>query len=332
MSDKSQDITAPDGAVRFVARTLGNANFLVAAAILLLAAAGWNVAVWAMHLATEKSPVPWPAPVDVNDKFVMTTMPDRMGPYEFVSADGEIDFSRDKQDFVKDGRPDGEGDSDSDLPGDLMESLGIGTYTDQTNLPLRRSNWLTIRTYRDNRRPPGDPLRYWRLEVYYYTGGVDLVPHTPERCLVAGGAEHLGTTAMPVAIDGVDEPWGPAPLAIRRALFQWTDAKSMSANQFAQYYIFSLNGMPENSPYVVRLKLANPLMRHAYFAKAQFAPAPAVQMTDRGLTYRLPTPAEADPAAEDFVKHFMPHVLKMLPMPQDVAKLDSGDGKTQSGS
>jgi len=325
MSDKSQGIAAPEGARRFIARTLCDANFLVAAAILLLAAGGWNVVVRAMHLATEKSPVPWPAAVDVNDKFIMTAMPDRIGPYEFVSADGEIDYSGEKQEFIKDGRPDGEG--DYDLPGDLMESLGVGTYTDQTNLPLRRSNWLTIRIYRDNRKPLGHPLRYWKLEVYYYTGGVDLVPHTPERCLVAGGAQYLGTTVMPVTVDGVDEPWGTTPLAVHRALFLWTDKRTMSANKFAQYYIFSLNGMPENNPYVVRLKLASPFVRHAYFAKVQFAPAWIVQRTDRGLTRIVPDPAEADPAAKDFMKHFMPHVLKILPTSQDVAKLDSDDGK-----
>ncbi len=330
MSDTSQDAAAPKGAGRFVARTLGNANFLVAVVILLLAAAGWSAIVEAMHLVTEKSPVPWPVAVDVNDKFIMTAMPDRMGPYEFVSADGEIDFDREKQDFVKDGRPDGEG--DYDLPGDLMESLGIGTPTDEGNLPLRRSNWFTIRTYRDNRKPPGDPLRYWRLEVYYYTGGVDLVPHVPEICIQASGAKWVGTTPLPVAIVGAEAPWGTSPPAFQRALFQQTDNSGAAISQFVQYYIFSLNGSPATSRNEVRLALGSLFVRHAYFAKIQFAPAPVVQRTDRGLTYSLPDPAEADPAAEDFVKHFMPHVLKMLPMPQDVAKLDSGDGKTQSGS
>jgi len=327
MSDKSRDIAAPGGAGRFVTRTLGNVNFLVAAAILLLAAAGWNAIVEAMHLVTEKLPVPWPAGVDVSDKFVMTSMPEKMGPYEFVSADGEIDFDGEKGDFRRDGRADGEG--DYDLPGDLMESLGIGTFTDERNLPLRRSNWLTIRTYRDSRRPPGDPLRYWRLEVYYYTGGVGLVPHVPEICSVAGGAQWVRTTDIPVTIDGVEAPWGKGPLSLQRALFQQTDSSGAAIRRFVQYYIFSLNGSPATSRNEVRLALGSLFVRHAYFAKIQFAPVPAVQKTDRGLTYRLPDPAEADPAARDFMKHFMPHVLKMLPMPRDIAKLDAGDGKTQ---
>jgi len=330
MSDTLQGFAVDEGAGRSVAASLFNVHFLVAGAILLLAAAGRKPIMDALHMAIQKSPVPWTAPVEVNDKFVMTSMPDRMGPFEFVSADGEIDFSPKTQDFIKDGRPDGEG--DYDLPGDLMESLGIGTPTDEGNLALRRSNWFTIRTYRDNRRPPGDPLRYWRLEMYYYTGGVDLVPHVPENCSVAAGAQYLGTTDIPVTVDGVDVPWSNTPLAFQRALFQRTESSGESS-QFVQYYIFSLNGSPATGRDEMRMKqFVSLFIRHAYFAKVQFAPVPVVQRTSRGLAYRLPDPAETDPAAVDFVKHFMPHVLKMLPMPQDVAKLDAGDGKKQSGS
>lgn len=329
MSDKSQDTAAPDGAWRLIVRTVCDTHFLVAGAIVLLAAVAWSSIVEGMQLVTEKSPVTWPARVEVNDKFIMTSMPNKMGPFEFVSTDGEIDFSPKKQDFIKDGRPDGEG--DFDLQGDLMESLGIGTPTDEGNLALRRSNWLTIRTYRDNRRPPGDPLRYWRLEVYYYTGGVDLVPHVPEICIQAAGAKWVGTTPLPVEIEGAESPWDKNT-AFQRALFQQIDNNGAAISSFVQYYIFSLNGLPATNRNEVRLALGSLFIRHAYFAKVQFAPAPVVQRTSRGLTYRLPDPAEADPAAVDFVKHFMPHVLKMLPMPQDVAKLDSGDGKKQSGS
>ena len=329
MSDTSQDIAVDEGAGRSAATSLFNVHFLVAGAILLLAAVAWSSIVEGMHLVTEKSPVPWTARVEVNDKFVLTSMRDPMGPFEFVSADGEIDFDSKKQDFVKDGRPDGEG--DYDLPADLMESLGIGTPTDEGNLALRRSNWFMIRTYRDNRRPPGDPLRYWRLEVYYYTGGVDLVPHVPEICTQAAGAKWVGTTPLPVAIEGAESPWDKNA-AFQRALFQQTDNNGAAISSFVQYYIFSLNGLPATNRNEVRLALGSLFIRHAYFAKVQFAPVPVVQRTSRGLTYRLPDPAKTDPAAADFVKHFMPHVLKMLPMPQDVAKLDSGDGKKQSGS
>ena len=314
------EIIEEPGLLRALWRVFAGTHFLAALAILVLTAAGWQVAKNTLKLVTEKLPVPWPAGVEVNDKYVMTSMPDKMGPFEFVSADGELDC--DGYEFHKDGRPDGEG----EIPPDLMELLGIGTATDGRNLPLRRSNWLTIRTYRDSRRPVGDPLRYWRLQVYYYTGGVDLVPHTPERCELAGGADPLGTTDLPITVDGVAAPWGNTPLAFQRALFQKGDA------QFVQYYILCLNGSPKSSRNDVRFSLGSLFVKHAYFAKVQFAPLPAVQQQAGGLVWAVPDPAQADQAVADFVKYFMPCVLKTLPMPKDIDRLDSGTGGEKAGS
>ena len=314
--------------LRFWGRAMWSPHFLVAFAILVLTAAGWGVAVNVLKLATEKSPVPWPAGVEVNDKYVITSLPDKMGPFEFVSADGELDYDPKAQGFHKDGRPDGE---DKVAP-DVMELLGIGTASDERNLPLRRSNWLATRTYRDSRRAPGDPLRYWRLEVYYYTGGVDLVPHTPEICAVAGGAQWLGTTNMPVTIDGVAAPWGNTPLAFQRAMFQRTDMQGAAAGQFVQYYIFCLNGSPKSSRNEVRFALGSLFVKHAYFAKVQFAPLPVVQQQAGGLVFAVPDPAQADQAVADFVKYFMPCVLKTLPTPRDIDRLDAGAGSEKAGS
>ena len=314
--------------LRFWGRAMWSPHFLVAFAIIVLTAGGWQLAVSALELVTEKLPVPWPAGVEVNDKYVMTAMSDRMGPFEFVSADGELDFDPKTQGFRKDGLPDGEG----EVAPDVMELLGVGTATDARNLPLRRSNWLSMRTYRDSRKPAGDPLRYWRLEVDYYTGGVDLVPHTPERCIVAGGGQWLGTTGLPVTIDDVEAPWGNTALAFQRALFQRTDMQGAATGQFVQYYIFCLNGSPKSGRNEVRFALGSLFVKHAYFAKIQFAPVPAVQQAGGRLVYAIADPAQADLAAADFVKHFMPHVLKTLPTPKDIERLDAGAGGEKAGS
>ncbi len=329
MGETSQDAMAGKGAGVGVASGLGNGNFGSAAAILLLTAAGWSFVGDAMELVTMKSPVPWAAFVEVNDKFVMTTMEDSFGPFEFVSADGEIDFDNEKREFRKDGRPDGE--ADSDIQEDVMDSLGIGTSTDEGNLPLRCSNWLTVRIYRDSRKPEGHPLRYWRLEVYYYTGGTDLAPHVPEICMQASGAEWDGTTPMPVSVEYSDDAWGKNPLKIQRALFHSVNSQDQ-VEDFVQYYIFSLNGLPATDRTEVRLALGSLFVKHAYFAKIQFAPVTPVVKTSRGFIRMMPTPNQADDAATEFVEYFMPYVLKMLPMPSDVARLDAGEGKGQQGS
>jgi len=304
---------------------LGGPHFVVAAIILLIAAAGWGVAVQTLKLYTEKFPVPWPKGVEVNDEFVMTSMPDSMdnadpkiGPFVFVSGDGEIDF-RDGA-FHKDGLPDGE----TPVREDVMELLGIGTVTDERNLPLRRSNWMSMRTYRDIRRPPGDPLRFWQLRVYYYTGGVDLVPHVGDVCILAGGGTVLSSDDMPIAIAGAEGPWGGSPVKFRRLVFQ--PAKSTA--EFVQYYVFSINGQPRNDRNAVRWELGMLNVKHAFFAKIEFAPLPVVQKVGNRLVYSIPRPEEVDAAAGDFVQHVMPSVLKTLPTAQDVAELDkAGTGK-----
>ena len=250
----------------------------------------------------------------------MTAMPDKMGPFEYVSADGELYPGKKPGTYVEDGKPDGQAEFDEEL----MSLLKIGTPTDTHNLPLRQSNWLSVRIYRDTRRPVGDPLRYWRLEVYYYTGGVDLVPHVPEKCAVASGADWMGTTPLPVVLPGETEPWGPKPLPLRRALFSKTDGGY--TQQFLQYYIFSFNGRPMYDRNQVRWALGNLFVKHAYFAKIQFAPLPVPYWAGNRLAGQLPDPAEADKGAADFAEHFMPSILKMLPMPQEIARLDAGAG------
>ena len=178
------------------------------------------------------------------------------------------------------------------------------------------SNWLAIRTYRGTRLPTRHPLRYWRLEVYYYTGGVDPVPHVPETCAVAGGAAYVGTVEFSVRVpDQAPAPWGGRDVVFNRAMFEKTDIRTGRTIQYVQYYTFSLNGRPENSRSAVRFALASPFLKHAYFAKIQFAPVPVYGAAD---------PTAIDSPARDFARHFLPFVLKALPMPADVEKLDAG--------
>ena len=283
---------------------LADRHFLAAAIILAASAAGWSVLVSAFHLATVKHPVPWPAGVVVNDEFRMTSLPERMGPYAFVTGDGVLDRNKDGTPH-KDGVPDGLG----LMSKETLNELRIGTGDDPGNLPLRRSNWFMIRTYEDTRLPVNHPMRYWRLEVYYYTGGVDLVPHVPEICGKMAGADPLRTENMPLRLAQAPAAWGTSELNFHKAVLLDRD------RELAQYYIFSLNGVPENSRTTVRLTLASPFVRHAYFAKMQFYPL-----------YLLPDSAEADGAAKEFASSFLPEVLKALPMPEDIRKLDQSGG------
>jgi len=275
-------------------------HFAVAVLVLGGSALGWSVAVRVLKIATHKKPVVWPKGVMVNDEFSMVSLPDKIGPYEFVDGDGEI--HRDEQGRpVRDGQPDGQ----ASVEAETMELLKIGTSTDKKNLPERKSNWLAIRTYRDSRLRPGQRPRYWRAEIYYYTGGVDLVPHVPEICGVAGGAILIGSDKISIRLSGAPGDWGKNIVDFRRTRFEKTDLVGRKF-RFTQYYVFSLNGRPECERYQVRWKLASPFIRRAYFAKIQFAPLGAV------FDQR-----EADEAAKEFARHFLPEALKVLPLPPD---------------
>ena len=284
-----------------------NRHFVVAAVILALTAAGWSVLVELAGWATMKQPVPWPAGVEVDDEFRMVSLPDRLGPYEFVSADGEL--ARDPQGRPKkDGRPDGEGIVDDET----MGLLKIGTGTDKRNRPKRRSNWFMVRTYRDSRLGPGQSFRYWRAEAYYYTGGVDLVPHVPEICGAAGGATLLSSSVIRVRVPSLPAPWN-GEIGLRRAVFEQTALGGGTA-RFVQYYVLSLNGEPETRRNVVRLRLASPFVKYAYFAKIQLGPLGRV--ADQRL---------ADEAARDFARNYLPEILKAVAMPRDVEALSAGE-------
>lgn len=268
-------------------------HFLVAALILATSAVGWSWTVKKLKWALHKDSIPWPASVRVKENFSLQGFPEVLGPYRMVQGDGVLD--RDQRGNPKtDGIPDGE----MVLEPDVMEALGMGTGSDKERYPKRSSNWYSMRIYEDPR--PEALYRYWRLELTYYTGSLDKVPHVPERCLAASGARLLGEQSVPFAIPHLPDGWS-AP-KVRRVRFEMSDRLGVQTAGFAQYYVFSINGVPEDSWELVRAKLMDPTLRRCYFAKVQFAPWGDVK--DVALT---------DKAAQEFLAAAMSEVLKVLP-------------------
>jgi hypothetical protein len=268
-----------------------------------------GVAVWwlgaesVFHVSLVKLAVPWPQGVTVDPDFRLDSLPVQLGPYRMIEEDGYFE-DRDGQ-KVKDGKPDGERYyRESDL-----ESLGIGTGFDKMRYDQRSSNWYVSRIYRST--DPADantPYWAWILDVTFYTGGLDTVPHIPERCLGAGGAS-LGSTESLIfpAIPGAEGDWAE-PLTVRRISFEQAGPRGIWRN--SQYYIFSLNGTPQSDWMKVRLTLGLPWVKYATFAKIQFSPWGPVD-----------DPRQADEKAKKFAAAVMPAVLKQLPMPSDIQRL-----------
>jgi len=293
---------APPGAFRrlvlpLLSELCGDRHFLAAAVILAVTAAGWSMTINLLKWATFKESVPWPRDVQVSEDFRWVNLSDRMGPF-VLARDGELEKNAD-------GTPklDGRSDGDVILTEDVTEMLRIGTGFDKTRFAERRSNWYNVRFYRDSR--PASARRYWRLEVYYYTGGLDKVPHVPERCLIAGGARLLETRGVEFQAPKAPPCWQGAKF--NRTRYEYRDYSDDTLRQAVQYYTFSLNGRPEDSWKRVRLTLTYPWVRHCYFAKIQFAPWGEAS-----------DPEGTDIEAAEFVKEVLPNVLRGLPTSEDV--------------
>jgi len=300
MTDQ-KDISAGRGG-----QVAGWVHFGVACLILAGFAVAFPWTVKAMKWVTRKRPVPWPDFVMVDpDTFRWTNLPEQVGGRFFLAGDGELTGQID-------GKPDGE----SMLSDDVMETLGIGTSWDKTRVTERKSNWVSIRVYRDDTRQLGDPFRYWGLEVYYYTGALDTVPHIPERCLVAGGASVASSVDTTFQVPGARKGWDH-PLQFRRAVFEVPNPDGLRPHRLTQYYIFSLNGLPESSWENVRLELTKPWVPYCYFAKIQFYPRQYTGQAELDV-------AEIDRAAEEFIGYFLPVILRALPTREEVDALSSG--------
>jgi len=235
---------------------------------------------------SDRQPVPWPDAVRVNRQFQLISFPEKVGPFERFD----------------DGEPLGE---------DIMRTLSIGTTYDRDRYARRRSNWYLSRVYRDTRLAEDDNrYRYWQVQMYYYTGMRDTVPHVPLRCLQAAGNTVLKqenvTFQIPAARSGWDEG-----VKVRRVHFRTAALRGLPGQEGAEYYVFSLNGHPETRWEKVRLALSYPWVRHCYYAKIQFAPMGGIAGA-----------AEADAATEEFLNVFLPVFLRYLPTAETVEQLD----------
>ncbi len=271
-------------------------QFTVAWILLLVTAIGWSAAQDLLGFVTQKSPVPWPAPVAfvTEDDHRMTSLPAEMGNYRLAKdSKGELldlDWGKSKS-----GRS-------------TLDSLGMATDWDRSGgrRESRCCNWYVTRVYEDTR---SQRKLAWNLAIYYYTGGLDLVPHIPENCLEAGGNKVVSSDRVKLVVPAVKRFGWNEVLTLSRT--QYRSAKD--GRQFVEYYLFSLNGQPEHSNLDVRWNLMNPFTRHTYFAKIQF-----------GARLPMTTVQESDRQAEEFLQATLPEILRFLPSQQDVDKLNKG--------
>ncbi len=292
------DLTKATGLLGLLGLLVRERHFVIASLILGVSTVSWTAAVEWYGIVTQRLPVAWPekpVKVEVDDELRMLSLATTFGPYVRMH-DGEF-FKDPKTGKPKlDGVPDGE----IVFEKDQVKELGI-ISTEQRRLE-RRSPWYLARVYRDSR--PDRAFQTWQINVTYYTGGVDRVPHVSEVCLQAGGAEILGQTSVNFNIPNAPLPWNK-PFKCKRTLYR----RMGQTGKRVDYYMFCYNGRPMADWKMVRSAVANPFVRYSYFAKIQFTPWNEVDDIE-----------QADKAAEEFLSYALPAILQTLPTEEDVKK------------
>lgn len=135
------------------------------------------------------------------------------------------------------------------LDPEVVEALGTDRYI----------AWLL----EDTSVTADSPVRFANLFVTYYSGGVNLVPHTPDVCYLGSGYNptqtHENNQAQLPSLD--------ATVPIRVCSFVKTAI--FNSDETTVVYTFYCNGRFVNTRTGVRILINDPKKTHAYFAKIE---------------------------------------------------------------
>ena len=121
-------------------------------------------------------------------------------------------------------------------------------------------------TLEDTSLPKNDPLRLATLFVSYYSGGRDLVPHTPDACYLGSGYEPAQRHENLVTHVPSLGP-GESAVPIRVGTFMQTAVFDRRKHTVA--YTFFCNGQFTATRSGVRLLINDPGNTYAYFSKVE---------------------------------------------------------------
>lgn len=281
-----------------LAKLLQDKPFLIATVVLVTTAVLWGIAVETMGIVLNKKGLPWPAGCSISQDYRLLSLPKNHGFYKMVPG------------------------SDIAIPKSTLEPLKIGSTFDEIRYDERKSNWYLRRQYFDSRADEENPSPYdrWYLDVYFYNGGADTVPHIPERC--RGVAGITGIQSDPVELDiasgRMPEGWRdwPGQVPFQRVTFNQKLTRGIQQHDLlrSEYYIFVVNGRPENNWWNVRVKMKSVWIEHCYFAKVQFGPIGGGEIR---------SPEESNQRAAEFIQSVLPDLLRNLPTAETADALNS---------
>jgi hypothetical protein len=198
---------------------------------------------------------------------------------------------------------------DPPLPKEIEDELGTTQYI---------SRW-----YRDRTMGENEDGSLVRLHIAYYTGTPDAVPHVPERCFTAGGAQHLGRSTDWIAVDAPDyvvetTPGGETRVTAWSRLGEVTiPSKQIEVTTFTYgsgaitgqgtvppsnvVYFFAANGKFLATPEQIRALAFDPTDQYSYYCK--------IEMQWLGIE----DPQLARQRSEAFLSATLPDVMALLP-------------------
>ena len=184
-----------------------------------------------------------------------------------------------------------------------MSKENLGRYQFNTNLNISPEvedalgakdylSWLFV----DSSAKRSDPLHYIRLFVTYYSGGRDLVPHTPAECFLGAGYRAVEKDNLTMPIDSLD-----LDLPIRALTFQKSDV--FGRDKPTVMYTFHCNGDFTETRNGVRSRINSPLNKFAYFCK--------IEVSFGGSSRDIGSPgrAESIQAAQEFLDIVLPRLV-----------------------
>jgi len=277
-----------------------NRAFLVAVAVLALAAVGLNAATEALQVYFKKQPVALRLRLDDPQ----TGVPERLGDWVMVDEQNTLDP-------------------------DVQHSLGtkefiFRTYVDSRAVPPEVMN--QFKAMENDAAKAGTrhallariqeaaPHAVVSLNVTYYTGMADTVTHIPDRCMVADGYEPRNPETVTFAA-GASPDGSPRQVQAQFSTFEDQTGRGRMNRNVA--YFFHCNGGYEPNPVGVRMKLQNLLERHGYYAKIEMMtdePAKALTTSASGAEAQKAAGArKAQASMADLLAAALPEVERCLP-------------------
>ncbi|MEM6392261.1 MAG: exosortase/archaeosortase family protein [Planctomycetota bacterium] len=207
------------------------------------------------------------------------------------------------------------------LPSDIVKALGTVDYFMRHYRDTRVEQPAKYRYTQDGTAPIIAPDSHARVHIAYYTGLPDSVPHVPDRCYMGAGLRPIGRSNITLSInpeqatptdDGgfllqtySGETVYVPTLDIPASLFRFDDPNRPELPPRQVIYFFVSNGEFAAGPAGVRRLSYDPIDIYAYYCKVEVQIVAPDQKSQTEVT-------------ADFITHFLPEVMRILPDWRDV--------------